>query len=142
MASRRFAISVIVVGVSLGGCGGSASSTGPSSTATMALPTVDPSPVSSTPSDTSSPSPTASNDPVAVGDAICKADMIRDPGPPTVSVITGELVTIIYANTEGDLLCQYKPVWGDGAVVQGANEHLAARLTADVQIVPEEDEQW
>jgi hypothetical protein len=26
--------------------------------------------------------------------------------------------------------------------VQGANEHLAARLTAEVPIVPEEDEQW
>ena len=129
----------------MAGCGGSAvpsSEDRTSPTATTVLQTVDPSPVSSTPSDASSPSPAALSDPVAVADPICKDEMIRDPGAPTVSVITGELVTIVYANPEGDLLCQYKPVWGDGAVVQGANEHLATRLTADVQIVPEDDQQW
>ena len=87
-------------------------------------------------------SPATSGDPLALADAVCRDSTYRDPGTLTVSATLGVLVTIVYTNAEGDFLCQYQPIWGSTAVVQGGFDHLADRLDADTPMVRDENESW
>jgi len=87
-------------------------------------------------------SPAASGDPVAVADAVCRDSTFRDPGRLTVSATLGDLVTIVYTSPEGDFICQYQPVWGSTAVVQGGFTHLADELNAGTPMVRDPNASW
>jgi hypothetical protein len=88
------------------------------------------------------PIPTpADHDTGAITD-ICLAETTLDSANPIVMDTTGDMVTIVFANSEAEFVCQWLPRYGDSAVVQGAGEHLAAQVSAASPLVIAPNQSW
>jgi hypothetical protein len=132
-----------VASLIVGACGGAGAPTPTPGTSTSVTPSPTTAPIESTaptgPAATTAPSTPSGTDATATADLACRASTFRDPGLMTLSVVVGEMVTIVYAGAEGDFLCQWLPRYGDTAVVQGGFTHFADQLTPQTPIVRDQN---
>ncbi len=142
----RLAATMLVAVLAGAACSAGTSPSGSPNTATptgfaMATPTVGPAGSLGPTREPSHPAPSAttgvvpSGDLLGLADAACRASSFRELDAATISWVISGIVTIVYADPEGDMICQWLPRYGDTAVVQGGFTHLADALSAEVPMV-------